>query len=99
MGTEKNGHRLEALSGFPESFVTFLKPQWIETAEEFLSVCSTPEGQESIQQLLQIDQKRFEELQKLLTNTVGEESAKQLTTPVPPKRMGFRLETEGKGKP
>lgn len=99
MGTEGAAHRLETLSGFPKSYITLLKPHWIETAEQFLSVCSTQEGTQGVRRLLEIDQRRLEDIIKQLRDVVGQEPADRLSRPVPTRPLGLTFGKKGEEKP
>jgi len=73
---------LDAVPGFPARHAAALKRIWITTAEQLVSLSATPDGLESMAQMLGVDSAEAKRLVQITEAALPAEEAERLRQPV-----------------
>ncbi len=77
----RRGTPLRSIPDFPPERARQLAALWITTAEEFLSMASTPRGQAGLSDLLEISPEELEALVRIARASLPEDVAKAFSQP------------------
>jgi len=71
------GTPLCTIPNFPPERARQLASLWVTTAEEFISVASTPRGQAGLSDLLEVSRDELDDLLKMASDYLPEEAAEE----------------------
>lgn len=75
------GLPLQAIPHFPRERARQLASFWVNTAEEFISMASTPRGRAGLADLLEVSQEELDALLQMVAAHLPEEVAEELAQP------------------
>ena len=87
-------HPLNDLHVLPAPALAALRERWIVSAEQFLALAASPEGQAGLRRLLGLDGPALDALVVQVGASVAPEARAALAAPAPGRKLGLILPTK-----